>query len=184
MLTRCPACAQWYEADDLARASDGDPGALADRCPTDGTVVRVPYGRRGASKDPTQPHPDAPVGDGVVLIVVLVAVVVAALVAAVVVGVLTFNVLVFLGAAVGGVVFGVLWLFGIGGISDWAIDRGLRELALSVGLFGAPVVAVAVAVAVGAGYGWAVAIAVVPALFAGAGLWLLHRLLDRRRRPG
>ena len=131
-----------------------------------------------------RPRPDDPVGDGVVVIVMLFVVVVAAFVAAVVVGVLTFNVLVCLGAAVGGVVFGVLWLFGIGGISDWQIDRGLRELALSVGLFGAPVVAIAVAIAVGAGYGWAVTVALVPALFAGAGIWLLHRLLDRRRRPG
>ena len=111
-------------------------------------------------------------------------VVVSAFVAAVVVGLLTFDVLVFLGAVVGGIVFGVLWLFGIGRISDWEIDRGLRELALVVGLFGAPVVAVAVAAAVGAGYGWAVVVALVPALFVGAGLWPLHPLLDRRRRPG
>jgi hypothetical protein len=52
MLTRCPTCAEWYEADELAHATDADPALPADRCPADGTAVRVPDRR-----PPPPPHP-------------------------------------------------------------------------------------------------------------------------------
>jgi hypothetical protein len=121
---------------------------------------------------------DDPVGDGVVAILGVFAVVATASVGAVAAGILTQDVLGALLSLAGGVVYGVLWLFGIGGISDWRLSRRLREGALSVGLWGGPAVAVVVAMTVAAGNGLVVVVASVPAALLGALIWGAHRFLD------
>jgi hypothetical protein len=54
LLTRCPACAQWFGAEELVRGDDAAPGTPPDRCPVDAAAVAVPDER------PEVPPPSTP----------------------------------------------------------------------------------------------------------------------------
>jgi hypothetical protein len=169
----CVRCGEWFGTSgapgnclicDGRLCTGSEATAITERqAASHGDLIRR---RAAAAAQSGDPDPATPAGDGVVVILGVAAVIAATAIASVVAAVLTRDVVVVVAAAAGGALFGLAWLFGVGGISDRPIRWRLRKLALSVSLYGAPVVSVVVAIVAVAGYAWAVVVVLVPTLIA------------------